>query len=85
MTTNSMKDQPATVQAADQLRGLVSSIAQATRHLEALTATIVAQELAQPVQDHPERLQLLRSLLLEEDPKLAELRAALEGRNTPPA
>ena len=30
-------------------------------------------------------LKMLRSLLLEEDPQLAELRAALEGRNTPPA
>jgi hypothetical protein len=56
MTTNSMKDQPATVQAADQLRGLVSSMAQAMRHLEALTATVVAQEPAQPAQPRPERL-----------------------------
>ena len=30
-------------------------------------------------------LELLRSLLLEEDPEVAKLRAALEGRNTRPA
>jgi hypothetical protein len=30
-------------------------------------------------------LQLLRSLLLEEDPELARLHAVLTGGNTPPA
>ena len=42
--------------------------------LEALLASPAAVQNA---------LKMLRSLLLEEDPQLAELRAALEGRNTP--
>ncbi len=62
---------------------LVSDPANAPYHrlstvllLEALVASPAAVQTA---------LELLRSLLLEEDPEVARLRAALEGRNTPPA
>ena len=44
--------------------------------LEALIASPAAVQNA---------LEMLRALLLEEDPEVARLRAALEGRNTPPA
>ncbi len=44
--------------------------------LEALIASPAA------VQD---ALRMLRALLLEEDPEVARLRAALEGKHTPPA
>ncbi len=62
---------------------LVSDPANAPYHrlstvllLEALIASPAAVQNA---------LELLRSLLLEEDPEVARLRAALEGRHTPPA
>jgi hypothetical protein len=162
MTTNSTQDERQRLQESAHLRGVVSSIAQAARHLEALTAGIVGVGPAQPrperlksspvfLEDltnwaegvtygingvldkalltheakflcqvsadilsrydrklHPEHasyhrlsevllleafiaspaavqnaLQMLRSLLLEEDPELARLHAALTGGNTP--
>ena len=62
---------------------LVSDPANAPYHrlstvllLEALIASPTAVQHA---------LELLRSLLLEEDPEVAKLRAALEGKHTPPA
>ncbi len=55
-----------------------------TRAYQRLSAVLLLEALIASPAAVQNALQMLRALLLEEDPEVARLRAALEGRNTPP-